>query len=91
MPKSTATATFHSRCEIDGDPIHYLGPSEFDGRPVWLHDIDRTYDHLAQPELRFTVDATCPGCGFPEIGFAPTREEFVCSRCQHTQNERPKD
>lgn len=25
------------------------------------------------------------------IGFAPARDEFVCSRCGHTQTERPKD
>ncbi|AIY17751.1 hypothetical protein GUY44_06960 [Pimelobacter simplex] len=47
--------------------------------------------HRAIPEVRIACDATCPNCKYPEIGFAPARDEFVCSRCGHTQTERPKD
>lgn len=45
--------------------------------------------HNPKPELRFAIDATCPGCDFPEIGFAPDRGKFVCSRCGHTTDTRP--
>lgn len=55
----------------------------------WEHDHDA--GHRAVPEMRFAIDATCPGCDYPEIGFSPALEQFVCSRCEHTQTTRPKD
>jgi hypothetical protein len=40
-------------------------------------------------DVRLAIDATCPGCEFPEIGYAVARSMFSCSRCGHEQTERP--
>lgn len=64
--------------------------SPYPGNDNWKHeDVDQ--DHAAEPELRFVIDATCPGCDFPEIGYSPALEQFICSRCGHTQDTRPND
>jgi ribosomal protein S27E len=89
----TATETRHSICDICDEPISITAIA---GRTCWC-DVTWTHTegayspkgHAAVPEVRFVIDATCPGCNFPEIGFAPAREEFVCSRCGHTQETRP--
>lgn len=54
----------------------------------WVH-VDSTIRHRAVPELRFCIDATCPGCDYPEIGYSPALEQFICSRCGHAQTDRP--
>lgn len=45
--------------------------------------------HAATPELRVAIDATCPNCDYPEMGFAQKRDEFACSHCGHAQDTRP--
>lgn len=88
-----ATETRTSICDYRGcgEPISI---SIVVGKQRWS-DVDWIHEHhmghRAVPELRIACDATCPGCKYPEIGFAPARAEFVCSRCGHTQTERPKD
>lgn len=93
MPEPT-TENRSSVCDTCGGPIAI---TIVVGEQRW-HDVDWQHTdpqpntrHRAVPELRLAIDATCPGCGFPEIGYAPAREEFTCSRCGHTTTERPKD
>jgi ribosomal protein S27E len=83
----------HSFCEACGDSITIrLADGQRWPDASWNHDGGplQDADHTPVPELRFAIDATCPSCKYPEIGFAPAREEFVCSRCGHTQTTRPK-
>lgn len=91
---ATTIETLTSVCNLCEAPI---GISIVVGEQKW-RDVDWTHLnekpgtlHRAIPELRFVIDATCPGCDYPEIGFAPARDEFVCSRCGHTQDTRPED
>jgi hypothetical protein len=90
------TETCTSICDACGRPIVItivVGQQRWND-VEWAHD-DPTMtpldEHQPVPELRICCDATCPGCNYPEIGFAPARDEFICSRCGHTQTERPKD
>lgn len=94
MPTTAETQTLTSICDICHGPIEI---SIVVGEQKW-HDVEWEHaldgddaGHPAQAELRFVIDATCPGCDYPEIGFAPARDEFVCSRCGHTQTERPEN
>jgi len=56
---------------------------------AWSHENTADAAHDIVPELRFAIDATCPGCKYPEIGYAPEREVFTCSNCKHEQPDRP--
>ena len=82
-----STATITTRCHVCTERIGWI-----DCR--WVH-LDfpehsrRQKRHDAVPELRLCVDATCPNCGWPELGFQPDRGEFICSRCEHAMTERP--
>lgn len=78
--------TFHSICERCSGSISYITGQR---ARAWDHDVRPVDRHEVKPELRFAIDATCPGCKYPEIGYAPARQEFTCSRCGHTQTERP--
>lgn len=93
MATATRPQSLHSLCDYHscGEPITITIADGQKWHDVqWQHD-DSTVGHRAIPELRFAIDATCPGCKYPEIGFAPHRDEFVCARCGHTSTERPKD
>lgn len=82
-------ASITTRCQKCAERIVWI-----DRRWVHLDSPDhgrRQKRHDAEPEMRFCVDAACPGCGHPEMGFQPDRGEFICSRCEHTQTNRPKD
>jgi hypothetical protein len=88
-----ATQTISSLCDTCGGSITHgaTAGSGFD-KSVWTHVNDADWvdsPHQAKPELRIAIDATCPGCDYPEIGYTPQRGEFICSRCGHTQAERP--
>lgn len=88
---TTTTQRLHSICADCQEPIHItIDPGQRWNEVEWTH-VDAADSHPPVPEMRFAIDATCPNCGHPEIGYAPAREEFVCSRCLHTQTERPKD
>lgn len=59
-------------------------------RVVVEHDYpDDAGDHGPVLELRIVMDVDCPGCDFPEIGYAPSRDEYCCSRCGWASAERP--
>lgn len=90
---TTTPQRLHSVCDQCRGPITItIDPGQRWDDVEWEHtDPAPVTKHHAVPELRFAIDATCPGCDYPEIGFAPARDEFVCSRCLHTQTERPKD
>jgi hypothetical protein len=83
-----ATATITTRCDKCRERIGWVDRS-------WVH-LDspdhgrRQKRHDAVPELRIAIDATCPNCSHPEMGYQPDRAEFICSRCEHTTTERPK-
>lgn len=83
-----------SICQVCDAPISItiiVGSQRWDD-VNWVHrgaGSEPMPPHNATPELRIVIDATCPGCAYPEIGYAPQRTEFVCSRCGHTQQERP--
>lgn len=85
--------TLTSVCDLCREPISItVGPGQRWDEVDWQHDDQpEPRTHRPVPELRYAIDATCPGCKYPEIGFAPARDEFVCSRCGHTQTQRPKD
>lgn len=95
MGTETSTETRTSLCAICDQPISIsivIGQQRWHD-VAWMHIAPPpvTDDHVVSPELRICCDATCPACKYPEMGFAPARDEFVCSRCGHTQTERPKD
>ena len=82
-----STATVTTRCHKCTERIGWI-----DHRWVHLDSPDhgrRQKRHNAEPELRVCVDATCPNCGWSELGFQPDRGEFICSRCEHATTERP--
>jgi len=92
MTATETTETRHSICDLCKG---HIAITVVVGKQKW-HDVDWKHvnakpitAHRATPELRFVIDATCPSCDFPEISYAPAREEFVCSRCRHTQETRP--
>lgn len=88
---ATTTQRRHSVCDHRGCrlPIAItVNPGQRWDDVKWQHE-DSSVQHRAVPEMRFAIDATCPGCDYPEIGYSPTTEQFVCSRCLHTQAERP--
>lgn len=92
---TTTTQRRHSICDHRGcrEPIRItIDPGQRWGDVEWEH-ADHTLDaaHRPVPELRFAIDATCPGCDYPETSFSPALDQFVCSRCGHTSTERPKD
>lgn len=83
----------HSICDHRGcrKPITItIDPGQRWDQVEWQH-ADPKLRHRPVPEMRFAIDATCPGCDFPEIGFSPALDRFICSRCLHTQTQRPKD
>lgn len=93
MKKTSPTApqpfSLKSICAHCLTPINLTGVGRYD-TATWHHDHGDQYEmHAATPELRISIDATCPGCQYPEIGYAPARQQYVCSRCGHTQTERP--
>lgn len=93
MPTTTEGQTLHSICDQCHGPITItIEPGQRWDQVEWHHASEGDDDgHPPQAELRFAIDATCPGCEWPEIGFAPERNEFVCARCLHTQTDRPED
>lgn len=95
-PMSATTETRTSVCDVCTRPIaiSIVAGEQRWNAVEWAHtddDMTPLDEHRPVPELRIACDATCPGCKYPEIGFAPARDEFACSRCGHTQTERPKD
>lgn len=88
-PFKRVDGVVHSLCSPPcGDPITITANPRFD-TASWIHDELKVRDHEAVPEFRTCIDATCPGCGNAEIGFAPDRSVFTCSRCGWTGTERP--
>jgi ribosomal protein S27E len=83
--------TLSSICDACRGPIAITAePGQRWDELQWQHtDPKPVTTHRAVPELRFVIDADCPGCNLPEVGFAPARSEFVCSRCGWTGEERP--
>jgi len=84
MTNTTDAPTWRT-LDTEGHPIAYDAKSQ-----RWDHEDAADATHDIEPELRFAVDATCPGCDFPEIGYAPGRAVFTCSRCGHEQTDRPE-
>ena len=89
IPKTKTLVSICSTCNTSIEISIVVGEQKWHD-VAWQH-VETAADHEPLPELRVAIDATCPGCNYPEIGFAPAREEFICSRCGHTQTERPKD
>lgn len=86
------TPTWLSRCQQPcGIPVRVDQAARLAGAGVvWLHDYPELEPgHIADPELRICIDATCPVCDHPEVGYSIDRELFCCSRCGHEQPTRP--
>jgi len=90
MTEAITTETRRSRCDVCRGPISIsitIGEQRWDDVD-WQHSDLEPPQHRAVPEMRICIDEDCPGCGFPEIGFAPASEQFICSRCGFTSSTR---